>query len=53
MQAVQPENVVLEVCRSRTAVMYDEPAADTAVTPGRGPANPMSLRSAFYSPAYA
>lgn len=43
LQAVRPENVVVEVCRSRTAVMYDEEPQ-----PGRsGPAaesNSMSLR---------
>ncbi len=43
-QAVQPENVVLEVCRSRAAVMYDAPA-EQAGPSGRsqGP-NGMSLR---------
>ena len=44
LQAVRPENVVLEVCRSRTAIIYDQepqPGSDHVVEP-----NSMSLRSA-------
>ena len=44
LQAVRPENVVLEVCRSRTAIIYDhepQPGSDHAAEP-----NSMSLRSA-------
>ena len=43
MQAVRPENVVLEVCRSRTAVIYDQELL--AGGPGHAAqSNSMSLR---------
>lgn len=51
-QAVQPENVVLEVCRSRAAVMYDAPAKPAGPSGrGQGP-NDMSLRCVL-SPSWS
>ena len=53
MQAVRPENVVLEVCRSRTAVLYDEllqeagtpgTSGRAATSTGRAATSTMSLR---------
>ncbi|KAK9901278.1 hypothetical protein WJX75_003832 [Coccomyxa subellipsoidea] len=51
IEAVQPENVVLEVCRSRAAVMYDAPAKPAGPSGrGQGP-NDMSLSGPNFAAA--
>jgi hypothetical protein len=33
--AVQPQNVVVELCRSRAGIMYEEPGSDGAASKGQ------------------